>query len=68
MHLGRDADGWIPFHDCPGQMGPLMVVDGSHRWAELEHDELRGFRNTDFDKMEERLFKDHANAGKFHWP
>ncbi len=55
---------WIPFHDCPGQMGPLMVVDGSHRWAELEHDELRGFRNTDFDKMEERLFKDHATVRK----
>ena len=23
---------WIPFHDCPEDMAPLVVVDGSHRW------------------------------------
>jgi Phytanoyl-CoA dioxygenase (PhyH) len=55
---------WIPFHDCPREMGPLMVVDESHRWAELEHDRLREFRNPDLTGMEERLLHDHPNATK----
>jgi hypothetical protein len=25
---------WIPFHACPEEMGPLMVVDGSHLFAD----------------------------------
>ena len=39
-----------------------MVVDGSHRWPELEHDRLREFRNPDLRGMEERLLKDHPEA------
>ncbi|MBG6082454.1 phytanoyl-CoA dioxygenase family protein [Rubrivivax gelatinosus] len=23
---------WIPLQDCPEEIGPLVVVDGSHRW------------------------------------
>lgn len=23
---------WIPLHDCPEEMGPLTMLDGSHRW------------------------------------
>jgi ectoine hydroxylase-related dioxygenase (phytanoyl-CoA dioxygenase family) len=55
---------WIPFHDCPKEMGPLMVADGSHRWPELEHDRLREFRNTDLEGMEELLLRDHPGAPK----
>jgi hypothetical protein len=24
---------WIPFHDCPEELGPLAVIDGSHKWS-----------------------------------
>ena len=34
---------WIPFHDCPAEMGPLMVLDGSHRWEGT--DQMRSFKN-----------------------
>ena len=25
---------WIPLHDCPVEMGPVIYVDGSHRWPD----------------------------------
>ncbi len=25
---------WIPFHDCPPQMGAITFIDGSHRWPD----------------------------------
>ena len=55
---------WIPFHDCPQEMGPLMVVDGSQAWPELEHDRLREFRNPDLEGMEGRLMEGHSAAKK----
>jgi hypothetical protein len=54
----------ITFHDCPKEMGPLMVVDGSHHWPELEHDRLREFLNPDLIGAEERLVKEQADARK----
>lgn len=33
---------WIPLHDCPAEMGPLSVIDGSHLWPETE--EIRRLR------------------------
>jgi Phytanoyl-CoA dioxygenase (PhyH) len=24
---------WIPFQDCPEELGPLAVIDGSHKWS-----------------------------------
>jgi hypothetical protein len=55
---------WIPFHDCPKEMGPLMVIDGSNHWSELEHDRLREFRNTDLRGREETWFREHPGAVK----
>jgi hypothetical protein len=26
---------WIPLHDCPAEMGPVVVLDGSHKWSHL---------------------------------
>ena len=26
---------WIPLHDCPVEMGPVIYVDGSHRWPDM---------------------------------
>lgn len=41
---------WIPFHDCPPQMGAITFIDGSHRWP----DNSRGldFFSSDLDGME----------------
>jgi len=25
---------WIPFRDCPEEIGPVLHVSGSHRWPE----------------------------------
>ena len=33
---------WVPFGDVPATDGPLVIVEGSHRFADL-HDGLRGF-------------------------
>ena len=30
---------WIPLHDCPAQVGPLRVVEGSHRLGCLHHED-----------------------------
>ena len=34
---------WVPFSDCEESMGPLVVIDGSHRREGFS--ELRGFHN-----------------------
>lgn len=44
---------WIPFHDCDIDMGPLVVIDGSHKWSGLEH--LRGFHQTDLTQLSAKL-------------
>lgn len=44
---------WIPFHDCDVEMGPLVVIDGSHQWPGLDH--LRGFRQTDLTTLSNQL-------------
>jgi hypothetical protein len=30
---------WIPLHDCPLNVGPLRVVDGSHRLGYIDHED-----------------------------
>lgn len=44
---------WIPFHDCDVDMGPLVVIDGSHKWSGLEH--LRGFSQTNLTTLSTQL-------------
>ncbi|MGB8701970.1 MAG: phytanoyl-CoA dioxygenase family protein, partial [Thermosynechococcaceae cyanobacterium] len=34
---------WIPFHDFDERRGPLVVLDGSHRWQEIQ--DTRFFNN-----------------------
>jgi ectoine hydroxylase-related dioxygenase (phytanoyl-CoA dioxygenase family) len=29
---------WIPFHDCPTNVGPLRILEGSHRFGLQNHD------------------------------
>lgn len=30
---------WIPLHDCPANVGPLRVVEGSHRLGYVHHED-----------------------------
>ena len=53
---------WIPFHDCPEQMGPVIYVDGSHRWPET--DGMRTFNAQDFDELEKRFSGREAGTRK----
>lgn len=41
---------WTPLHDCDQQRGPIVLIDGSHRWPQLEH--TRFFNNPDLDGIE----------------
>ena len=52
---------WIPMHDCPESMGPLLYVDQSHRWVGTDH--LRTFRCKDLSELERR-FPDQAPIRK----
>ena len=53
---------WIPFHDCPVELGPLMVVDGSHRWNDVDHDQLRRFQDTGLEEFEQELLRTRPDA------
>jgi hypothetical protein len=28
---------WIPLHDCPTDLGPLQILEGSHRFGVIDH-------------------------------
>jgi hypothetical protein len=30
---------WIPLHDCPVEVGPLQIMEGSHRFGFQEHED-----------------------------
>ncbi|MBG6082448.1 phytanoyl-CoA dioxygenase family protein [Rubrivivax gelatinosus] len=49
---------WIPLQDTDEAMGPIAIVDGSHRWPQTDH--LRTFRETDLDAMQGRFAPDGA--------
>lgn len=53
---------WIPFTDCPIEMGPLMVADSSHRWTGIE--ELREFQNSDLAGVEGRILEGRESFDK----
>lgn len=47
---------WIPFGDVDEENGTLTVLDGSHRWSDLEH--ARFFNDADLDAIEQRFATD----------
>jgi hypothetical protein len=30
---------WIPLHDCPTELGPLQILEGSHRFGIVDHED-----------------------------
>lgn len=44
---------WIPFHDCDESRGPLVVLDGSHKWSGIQ--DTRFFNNPNLKEMEQQF-------------
>nr|WP_155743857.1 phytanoyl-CoA dioxygenase family protein [Scytonema sp. UIC 10036] len=44
---------WIPFHDCDESIGPLVVIDGSHKWSGTDH--LRCFNHPNLKETEKKF-------------
>ncbi|MEO8099660.1 MAG: phytanoyl-CoA dioxygenase family protein [Acidobacteriota bacterium] len=42
---------WIPLHDCPEELGPLVVLDGSHRWSHLIERSKLSFHKRDMQAL-----------------
>ena len=42
---------WIPLHDCPEEMGPLVVLDGSHKWSHLVDRSIMSFHSANMDAL-----------------
>lgn len=53
---------WIPLHDCPVEMGPVIYIDGSHRWPDTEV--MRHFNSQDLTALESRMNGRNAKALK----
>jgi ectoine hydroxylase-related dioxygenase (phytanoyl-CoA dioxygenase family) len=54
--------GWIPFHDCDDAIGPLVVIDQSHRWTGTDH--FRFFNSQNLDELEQNLNQFSATIKK----
>lgn len=50
---------WIPFHDCDESIGPLVVIDGSHKWSGTEH--LRFFNQQNLKEVEQKFRQQGRN-------
>jgi phytanoyl-CoA dioxygenase PhyH len=46
---------WIPLHDCPEELGPLVVLDGSHKWSHLLDRSDLSFHLQDMDLLARRV-------------
>lgn len=44
---------WIPFHDCDELRGPLVVLDKSHKWSNIQ--DSRYFNNHNLKEIEEKF-------------
>ena len=53
---------WIPFQSCDESMGPLMVVDESHRWT--GNGEMRQFHLADRTGQQERFANEGGRIAK----
>lgn len=60
----RMLTAFIPLHDCDERMGTITMVDGSHRWAEIDGDDsTRHFAQRDRDELDQLLAATAAHNG-----
>ncbi len=53
---------WIPFHDCDEAIGPLVVLDRSHKWSGIE--DTRFFKEYDLESLEQRFHQENRQIVK----
>jgi phytanoyl-CoA dioxygenase PhyH len=53
---------WIPFHDCDEAIGPLAVLDGSHKWSGTQ--DMRLFRDQNPEEIERQLSREGRKVEK----
>jgi hypothetical protein len=46
---------WIPLHDCPDEMGPLVVLDGSHLWSHKIERSALSFHSRDMESLKRHV-------------
>jgi hypothetical protein len=53
---------FIPFHDCDEEMGTITMINGSHRWREIDVDDsvTRHFAERDNNDLERMLTENAA--------
>ena len=53
---------FIPFHDCDEEMGTITMIDGSHQWREIGHDDsmTRHFAEREGSDLERVLAENAA--------
>lgn len=53
---------WIPLQDTPEEMGPIICIDGSHKWPDTEG--MRTFNSQDLEAIEQRFLDDDNRSLK----
>ncbi len=53
---------WIPFHDCDESIGPLVVLDGSHKWSDTQ--DMRFFKHQNLEDIEQKLHQEGRSLVK----
>lgn len=53
---------WIPFHDCDESIGPLIVLDGSHKWSGTQ--DMRFFKHQNLEDIEQTLHQERRRVVK----
>ncbi|GAA3056295.1 phytanoyl-CoA dioxygenase family protein [Actinokineospora globicatena] len=52
---------FIPFHDCPEEMGTITMVDGSHLWKEIGDNDTTNRHFAERDRSElDQMLEDNA--------
>jgi ectoine hydroxylase-related dioxygenase (phytanoyl-CoA dioxygenase family) len=51
---------WIPFHDCDESIGPLVVLDGSHKWSNIG--DTRFFNNHNLEEIEAKFTQENKKT------
>jgi phytanoyl-CoA dioxygenase PhyH len=61
----RMLTAFIPFHACDEEFGTITIVDGSHRWREIEGDDFtRHFAHRDRSELDQILRRTAESNGQ----
>ncbi|MEL6496735.1 MAG: phytanoyl-CoA dioxygenase family protein [Cyanobacteria bacterium J06623_7] len=55
---------WIPLHDVDESHGPLVMVDGSHKWSRSQTAHIRGFNHENHAKLEQNFVRQGKEFNK----